>query len=271
MPELPEVETTLQGLRPHLEHQRVASVQIRENRLRRPVDAALPTYLTGQRILACRRRAKYLLLIMDDGALLIHLGMSGTLRILPEGTSAGRHDHVDILLESGSLLRFNDPRRFGLVLWTTDAPLKHELLAHLGPEPLGEEWDGASLWQAARGRRVAIKGLLMDNKVVVGVGNIYANEALFMVGIRPARQAGRIARRRMDLLVDKVRAVLSAAILQGGTTLRDFVAEDGKPGYFSQSLLVYGRTGLPCPKCGTTIRVIRQLGRSSWFCPVCQR
>jgi len=271
MPELPEVETARRGIEPHLLGQRIAQLIVRERRLRIPVPPDLPEILQGRVIEGVSRRGKYLLMRVSGGTIILHLGMSGRLRIVIRERLPGRHDHVDLVLTDGIALRFTDPRRFGLLVWTTEDPLSHRLLAHLGPEPLDPVWDGAALWTAAKGRRVAIKGLLMDARVVVGVGNIYANEALFMAGIHPARAAGRIALARCEQLAAAVKEVLQRSIEQGGTTLRDFVAEDGRPGYFSQSLRVYGRSGLPCSSCGGTVREVRQLGRATYYCPVCQR
>ncbi len=270
MPELPEVETARRGIEPHLLGQRIDNLLVREHRLRVPVQPDLPEILQGRVIEGVCRRGKYLLIQVSGGTVILHLGMSGSLRIVPQATRPGRHDHIDLVLSNGVALRLTDPRRFGLLVWTPADPMTHGLLAHLGPEPLDSGWDGATLWSAAKGRRVAIKGLLMDARIVVGVGNIYANEALFMAGIHPARAAGRIALGRYEQLAGEVKDVLSRAIEQGGTTLRDFVAEDGRPGYFSQSLRVYGRSGLPCISCGRAIREIRQLGRATYYCPACQ-
>jgi len=271
MPELPEVETARRGITPHLIGRRIDRLIVREHRFRLPIPSDLPKILQGRVIENVRRRGKYLLINVSGGTLILHLGMSGSLRVVPHERPPERHDHVDLVLPEGVALRFTDPRRFGLLVWTTEDPLKHSLLAHLGPEPLDPEWDGMALWSVAKGRQVAIKGLLMDARIVVGVGNIYANEVLFMAGIHPTRPAGRIAAARYTRLADAVKDVLKQAIEQGGTTLRDFVAEDGRPGYFSQSLRVYGRSGMPCLSCGGAIREIRQLGRATYYCPYCQR
>ena len=270
MPELPEVETTLRGVRPHLEGRRIAGLLVREPRLRYPVPPDLGANLAGQRIDGLRRRGKYLLLDLDGGTLLIHLGMSGSLRVLPQPSPPGPHDHLDLLLADGRCLRLRDPRRFGAFLWLTSPAEAHPLLAHLGPEPLGDGFDGDYLHRASRGRRIAIKAFIMDGGVVVGVGNIYANEALFLAGIHPQRACGRIGLDRFRSLAGHIRAVLAAAIAQGGTSLRDFVQEDGSPGYFAQSLKVYGRTGEPCPTCASPIRQRRIGQRSSFYCPRCQ-
>ncbi len=271
MPELPEVETTRRGIAPHLAGQPVRRVIVRERRLRWPVSAALPRELAGQVVQSVERRAKYLLFGTDAGSAIVHLGMSGSLCIVPADAEPRLHDHVDIDFGSGQRLRFNDPRRFGCMLWTRGNPLAHKLLRNLGPEPLGSEFDGAYLHRRARGRKVAIKNFIMNGQVVVGVGNIYASEALFLSGIHPARAASRVSRQRMDLLAASIREVLSAAIREGGTTLRDFIGSDGSPGYFQQELKVYGRAGEPCHNCGRAVasKVLGQ--RSTFYCPACQR
>ena len=269
MPELPEVETTRRGVAPHLTGRRIQALTVRQRQLRWPVPAAARR-AEGQQILAVRRRAKFLLIDLEQGQLLIHLGMSGSLRVLPAATPPGKHDHVDLVLDDGALLRFNDPRRFGAVLWSA-RPDSHPLLGHLGPEPLGPEFSGERLWQQSRRRKQAIKTFIMDNRIVVGVGNIYAQEALFRAGIHPSRAAGRVARPRYEALVAAIRAVLAEAIEAGGTTLRDFTRADGQPGYFRQSLAVYGRGGEPCPVCGGQIRASRHGQRSTCYCPQCQR
>ncbi len=271
MPELPEVETTLRGVRPHLEGRRIAALRVRDGRLRYPVPPELGATLAGRRIEGLRRRGKYLLIDLEGGTVLIHLGMSGSLRVLPEASPPGPHDHLDLVLAEGPCLRLRDPRRFGAFLWLTGPAEDHPLLAHLGPEPLGEGFDGDYLYRASRGRRVAVKAFVMDSSVVVGVGNIYASESLFLAGIHPGRAAGRIGLDRYRTLAARIRAVLAAAIEQGGTSLRDFVQEDGSPGYFAQSLRAYGRTDEPCPTCATPIRQVRIGQRSSFYCPRCQR
>ncbi len=271
MPELPEVETTRRGIAPALMGRTVSRVVVRERRLRWPVPASLGSKLTGQVIDSVERRAKYLLLGTRSGTLLAHLGMTGSLRILDPDTPLLTHDHVDILLDSGRCLRFNDPRRFGCLLWITGDPSRHRLLSGLGPEPLQEGFDGAHLWLRARGRRLAIKCFIMDASVVVGVGNIYASEALFRAGIAPTTPAGRVSRTRMAALAGAIREVLGEAIAVGGTTLRDYVNADGLPGYFRQKLFVYERQDQPCRRCQTPIRH-RVLGqRSTYSCPACQR
>ncbi len=270
MPELPEVETVMRGLRPHLEGVRLAGAVVRDHRLRWPVAARLDARLRGQMVHALGRRGKYLLLELDRGQLILHLGMSGSLRILIQPTPAGPHDHVDILLEGGACLRLRDPRRFGAVL-LAETPGQHPLLTHLGIEPLDETFDGKRLYDLTRGRRTAIKQLLMDARLIVGIGNIYANEALFHAGIDPRLPAGRLSRARCVRLADAIRATLELAIAAGGSTLRDFVDSAGRPGYFQQVYAVYGRACEPCRRCGHPIVTFRQGGRSSFACPVCQK
>ncbi|MFS8137848.1 MAG: bifunctional DNA-formamidopyrimidine glycosylase/DNA-(apurinic or apyrimidinic site) lyase [Thermomonas sp.] len=269
MPELPEVETTRRGLLPHVEGQRVSAVVLRRPDLRWPIPRDVPERLPGQRIDAIRRRAKYLLLDTEAGSALLHLGMSGSLRVLPASTPVRAHDHVDFELGSGRVLRFNDPRRFGCLLW--QAPdTTHPLLAGLGPEPLADDFDGDILFARSRRRSAPVKTFLMDQAVVVGVGNIYAAEALFMAGISPLRAAGSIHRRRYQALADAVKAILAHAIERGGTTLRDFISPDGAPGYFEQELLVYGRGGLPCKRCGRVLKQALIGQRASVWCTHCQ-
>jgi formamidopyrimidine-DNA glycosylase len=275
MPELPEVETTRRGIAPHLIGRRVVNVTLRRADLRWPIPREISELLPGQRIDAVERRAKYLLLHTAAGSALLHLGMTGVLRVLPPDIAPGTHDHVDLLLEPGKqtgarILRFTDPRRFGCLLWQPPGAT-HELLADLGPEPLTDDFDGALLWRRSRGRKAAVKLFLMDNAIVVGVGNIYASEALFAAGIDPRRAAGSISRARYDRLAGEVKRILAYAIERGGTTLRDFINPDGAPGYFFRELFVYGREGEPCKVCGTPIRqaVIGQ--RSTFWCPRCQK
>ncbi len=270
MPELPEVETTRRGIAPHLVGQRVSRVIVRERRLRWPIPEDLDVRLSGQRIEAVERRAKYLLIRFEAGTLIAHLGMSGSLRLVEGALPPAKHEHVDLLLESGQALRYTDPRRFGALLWSDD-PLNHVLLASLGPEPLSEAFDGERLFQLSRGRSMAVKPFIMDNAVVVGVGNIYASEALFAAGIDPRRPAGGISRARYLKLADEIKRILALAIERGGTTLRDFVGGDGKPGYFQQELFVYGRGGEFCKHCGTTLREVRLGQRASVYCSRCQR
>lgn len=270
MPELPEVETTRRGIAPHLIGQRVSRVIVRERRLRWPIPEDLDVRLSGQRIEAVERRAKYLLIKAEVGTLISHLGMSGNLRLVEAGLPAAKHEHVDIELESGLALRYTDPRRFGALLWS-ELPLEHELLMRLGPEPLTDLFDGERLYQLSRGKAVAIKPFIMDNAVVVGVGNIYATEALFAAGVDPRRAAGTVSRARYVRLAHEIKRVLAHAIERGGTTLRDFVGGDGQPGYFQQELFAYGRGGQFCKVCGSTLREVKLGQRASVYCPKCQR
>lgn len=271
MPELPEVETTRRGIAPLLRNRRVSAVEVREPRLRWPVPEALTRELPGQPLGRVSRRAKFLLIESPAGHLILHLGMSGSLRVVSRDTFPEKHDHLDIVLDDGGCLRLRDPRRFGAALWTTDDPLDHPLLRNLGPEPLESGFNADWLHGLARGRRIAVKSFLMNSRIVAGVGNIYASEALFLAGIHPGRPAGRISIERYRRLVDAVRKVLGDAIAAGGTTLRDFVDSNGNPGYFSQHLRVYGRLGEPCEQCGSPVR-IRTVGqRSTFYCPRCQR
>jgi len=270
MPELPEVETTRRGIESHLVGQRIREVRVHNGQLRWPVPKQI-SQLNGSTIHQLRRRAKYLLLESERGTAIVHLGMSGSLRVVDNHSERRKHDHIELLLNNGVVIRYHDPRRFGAFLWTTDRPETHELLASLGPEPLGNEFNGELLFRKSRNKKLAIKNFLMDNHVVVGVGNIYANEALFMAGIRPGKAARRLTRANSDDLAECVRTVLSRAIEMGGTTLRDFVNSSGEPGYFQQTLNVYGRGGETCKQCDGTIKqkVIGQ--RSTFYCAVCQR
>ncbi|MCD5992327.1 bifunctional DNA-formamidopyrimidine glycosylase/DNA-(apurinic or apyrimidinic site) lyase [Pseudomonas sp. CDFA 602] len=270
MPELPEVETTRRGIAPHLEGQRVSRVIVRDSRLRWPIPEDLDVRLSGQRIVEVSRRAKYLLIKAEVGTLISHLGMSGNLRLVEAGLPALKHEHVDIELESGLALRYTDPRRFGAMLWSLD-PLGHELLIRLGPEPLTDLFDGERLYERSRGKSIAVKPFIMDNAVVVGVGNIYATEALFAAGIDPRREAKSISRARYLKLALEIKRILAYAIERGGTTLRDFIGGDGKPGYFQQELFVYGRGDQPCKVCGSTLREVKLGQRASVYCPKCQR
>lgn len=271
MPELPEVETTRRGIAPHITGTTVTDVIVRHHQLRWPIPRGLKSRLVGHSIKSVSRRAKYLLLTFDHGTLLLHLGMSGSLRIITADTAPGKHDHIDIVIRDRQALRLTDPRRFGAVLWSSDDPHQHELIAHLGPEPLGDEFNGEYLFLRSRGRKNTIKQFIMDGKIVVGVGNIYASESLFLAGIHPKRIAGKVSRDRMEKLAHAIKQVLAEAIKQGGTTLRDFVGGDGKPGYFAQQLNVYGREGEPCHTCGTAIKHLVLGQRSTYYCPSCQR
>lgn len=270
MPELPEVETTRRGIAPHAVGQRVARVIVRNPHLRQPVSPQLAADLVGQIIHAVERRGKYLLLRSTVGTAIIHLGMSGSLRVLSQAMPAEKHDHVDIVLGNGQCLRLCDPRRFGAVIWTRDNPLQHALLRDLGPEPLDDAFDEAHLYQISRGRTLSIKQFIMDGHIVTGVGNIYASESLFVARIHPGCAAGRISLQRYQRLAVAIKQILSEAIAQGGTTLRDFYNSEGKPGYFQQQLKVYGRAGEPCERCGRSIAQLKQGQRSTFYCPGCQ-
>ncbi|HAG97020.1 MAG: DNA-formamidopyrimidine glycosylase [Pseudomonadales bacterium] len=269
MPELPEVETTRRGIEPHIVGKRVKALHVRQPRLRWPVPPAIHE-AEGRKLQAVQRRGKYLLLRFSNGTIIAHLGMSGSMRIAARGEPPLFHDHVDLECSDGTLLRYCDPRRFGAWLWTRDDPLQHELIVRLGPEPLTEAFNVDYLVARAKGRKSSVKTFIMDSHVVVGVGNIYANEALFMAGIHPKRPAGRISRARYARLVSAIKAVLAASIDMGGTTLRDFVGGDGKPGYFKQTLRVYGRAGQPCVGCKGPLTEIRLGQRSTVFCKLCQ-
>jgi formamidopyrimidine-DNA glycosylase len=271
LPELPEVETTRRGVEPHAVGRRIVRLAVHEPRLRWPVAPEMARQVAGQRIRATGRRAKYLLFRLDAGTLLLHLGMSGSLRVLPARTARGAHDHVELVLDSGQSLRFNDPRRFGSLHYTEQPVAEHPLLKRLAPEPLEPAFNAAYLWSVTRRRRVSIKHLLMDSHLVVGVGNIYASEALFKARIRPQRPARSLSRADAARLVRAVRAVLRAAIRVGGTTLRDYVGADGNAGYFRQKLFVYERAKKPCRTCRTPLRHLKQGQRSSYYCPRCQK
>ena len=271
MPELPEVETTRLELEPRLVGRYVSRILVREPRLRWPIPPELAERLEGQRITGLGRRAKYLLANARDGTALIHLGMAGSLRIVSGDDPAGPHDHVDWRLDDGRCLRYRDPRRFGAMLWWEGPPAGHPLLSRLGPEPFSDDFHGDWLHERSRGRRAAVKSFLMDGRIVAGVGNIYANEALFEAGIHPGRPAGRVSRRRYEGLADALRGILSRSIGAGGTSFRDFVRTDGTPGRYQSRLMAYDRAGEACVRCGTTLRG-RTIGqRSSVWCPRCQR
>ena len=269
MPELPEVETSRRGIEPWIVDTTIANVVVRDRRLRWPVARGVERHLRGQSIHSVDRRAKYLLINTGNGTAILHLGMTGSVFIVDRDTPAGIHDHLDIELDSGKTLRFRDPRRFGSFHWSKE-PLAHPLLAKLGPEPLGDNFDGEYLWRRSRGRKVSVKQFIMNAQIVVGVGNIYASESLFLAGINPKRSAGRIARHRYDVLADSIRDILSRAIEAGGTTLRDFFGGDGEPGYFKQQLEVYDREGELCRCCNTVIRAFVQGQRSTYYCKRCQ-
>jgi formamidopyrimidine-DNA glycosylase len=269
MPELPEVETSCRGIKPHVVGQEIVDLTVRERRLRWPVSKDLEERLSGQTITSVDRRAKYLLINTTGGTAILHLGMSGHVSIVPRDTPAGVHDHVDIGLASGQALRLRDPRRFGS-LHFSENPASHWLLKDLGPEPLGDEFDGHYLWQRSRGRRVAVKQFIMNANIVVGVGNIYASEALFRARINPKRAAGRISLQRYDALAEAIRSVLQRAIRAGGTTLRDYYGGFGEAGWFQQELDVYGREDEPCHRCNGPVTAIVQGQRATYYCKRCQ-
>ncbi len=270
MPELPEVETTRRGIIPYVQDKRITDVIVRQWRLRWPVPRDLCQQLNNQRIKNIHRRAKYLLFETTVGHLILHLGMSGSLRIVAAHVVPEKHDHVDLVFNE-QILRFHDPRRFGSILWTCADPMEHTLLRELGPEPLSQAFTGQHLYRLARTRKANVKNFIMNSHVVAGLGNIYANEALFLSGIHPQRAAGRVSLARYETLVANIRRVLSKAIAAGGTSLRDFVRENGKPGYFANKLNVYHKSDQPCPICKTPLQA-RTLGqRSSFFCNRCQR
>mgnify|MGYP001250094013 CR=1 FL=1 len=270
MPELLEVESTRRGLAPHLEGQTIRDAIVRNRALRWPIPQNLERNLRGRDIRSVERRGKYLLFDCGQGWMIIHLGMSGSLQLLAESRPPEKHDHFDLVLESGKVVRLTDPRRFGAVLWTPHDPAQHPLLARLAPEPLGAEFNTEWLYRASRGRRVAIKNFIMDSHVVTGVGNIYASESLFDARINPRTRAGRISRARCEALVSAIRTTLTLAIEAGGSSLRDYVGAGGLPGEFQNLHKVYGREGAPCASCATAIRMIRQGQRATFYCPNCQ-
>lgn len=271
MPELPEVETTKRGISAALVGHRVAKAAVRDRRLRWPIAANFESAVLGQTVRSVERRAKYILVGFDHGSLILHLGMSGSLRLVRPGTPPRAHDHWDLELDSGWVLRFHDPRRFGSLHWTEGNPDAHPLLAKLAPEPLSDAFDATYLYRATRKRSVAIKQLLMNSSIVVGVGNIYASEALFHAGVAPRRKARRITQIEAAKLVSAVKQVLAAAIKIGGTTLRDYVDPEGSPGYFRQKLYVYERAGSACRVCKSTVKQFVQGQRSTYWCSTCQR
>lgn len=270
MPELPEVETTRLGIAPHITGQTIKSVVIRNKNLRWPITATLKKDLLSKQFQNIDRRGKYLLFYTDHGCMILHLGMSGSLRIADKNIKPEKHDHFDISFVSGKILRFHDPRRFGSIIWTKEDPLQHKLIKDLGPEPLSNEFNGRWLYKRSRKRTQAVKNFIMDSHNVVGVGNIYASESLFLAGINPKRKAGNVSQERYERLANAIKKILQQSIKQGGTTLRDFVNGDGKPGYFQQQLNVYGRASKPCKKCTSKINVIKLGQRSSFYCTVCQ-
>jgi formamidopyrimidine-DNA glycosylase len=271
VPELPEVETTRRGIEPHVVGRRITALLVHDRRLRWPVDLGMIAAVAGAAIRRAGRRAKYLLIETEAGTLILHLGMSGSLRVMPATTPRIAHDHLDIELDSGQTLRFNDPRRFGSLLFTGEDPTLHPLLRNLAPEPLEEGFNGEYLWNITRRRKVAIKQLIMNSQLVVGVGNIYASEALFRARVRPRRQARSLSRAECAKLARAIKATLAMAVKVGGTTLRDYVGADGNPGYFRQRLYVYERAGSPCRVCGKPVKQFTQGQRSTYWCPNCQK
>jgi len=271
MPELPEVETSRRGIEPHLKNRTITGIKIRQYKLRWPIPKNLPALASNKKIREVGRRAKYINLQLDNGNIIIHLGMSGSLRICKKDTPAEKHDHIDFIMSNNKILRLRDPRKFGCVLWTEQPLSEHKLIKLLGPEPLDDAFNADYLSAKAKKRNCSIKSFIMNSHIVVGVGNIYASESLFKAGINPKRKAGNISKTRMIKLVDAIKQTLTDAIRQGGTTLRDFTSETGKPGYFAQQLQVYGRTGEPCPVCGAKVKQITQQQRSTFYCATCQK
>lgn len=271
MPELPEVETTCAGIRPHIEKRFIKAIEIRESRLRWPIEKDLADKLLNKQVLSVTRRGKYALINFSTGTLAIHLGMSGSLRILKKFITPQKHDHVDIVFKNNVVLRFRDPRRFGAIIWLGKHPEEHALLKNLGPEPLSMDFNAQLFFEKTRKRKQAIKQFIMNASTVVGVGNIYANEALFAAGILPQREAASLTKEQAGRLVEEIKGVLSRAIAQGGSSLKDFEKPDGKPGYFVQSLQVYGRSGEDCQQCGATLKAIQINKRTTIFCPKCQK
>lgn len=273
MPELPEVETSRRGIEPHIVNCKIKDVIIRQHKLRWPIPKSLASKIKNHKLKKVDRRGKYLLLHFgeNDNTVIIHLGMSGSLRICTASTEAGKHDHIDFLFSNKKILRFTDPRKFGCVLWTDKAIEEHKLISKLGPEPLSEDFNTDYLYAQSRKRTSSIKSFIMNSHIVVGVGNIYASESLFLAGISPKRRAGNLSRARCEKLVIAIRQILEAAIKQGGTTLRDFTRENGQPGYFAQQLQVYGRADQACPTCGKSIKQITQQSRSTFYCSTCQK
>jgi len=273
MPELPEVETTRRSILSHIKHHKIKHLEVRQDKLRWPVTKDLREKPVGASILDVKRRAKYLLLITERGAILIHLGMSGHLRILSKAVTPTKHDHIDLVLDNGKILRYTDPRRFGAWLWTEDAIARHALLRNLGPEPLSKLFTADYLYNISRQRKLTAKQLLMNNHIVVGIGNIYANEALFLAGIHPKKSAAMLGQQDCEKLIIAIKKILHQAIKLGGTTLRNFLHgnNEGKPGYFKQKLWVYGRRGQLCKKCQTLLKELRLGQRSCIYCPTCQK
>lgn len=271
MPELPEVETTLRGIKPHILKQQVTEVIIRHPRLRWPIPADLKSKIVGNKVLKIERRAKYLLFTFDTGTMILHLGMSGRVAVLSQALSPQKHDHVDIYFANHKYLRFTDPRRFGALLFTSGNPEQHPLIAGIGPEPFSPVFNGQYLWERSRNRKVPVKSFIMDGKIVAGVGNIYAAEALFQTRLRPQTPAGKISRAQYEKLAAAIQAILKQAIEKGGTTLKDFMKPSGSPGYFSIELQVYGKEGKPCPRCRAALKSLRIGQRNTVYCPRCQK
>lgn len=271
MPELPEVETSRRGIEPYLNNRTISDITIRQHKLRWPIPKNLPSLAKGQKIREVCRRAKYIYLKLDNGNIIIHLGMSGSLRICTSKTLPEKHDHIDIIISSKKILRLRDPRKFGCVLWQPGDINQHELISPLGPEPLEDDFSAEYLHKKAHKRQCSIKALIMNSHIVVGVGNIYASEALFRAGINPKRKAGNISLARIRKLVAAIKLTLELAIEEGGTTLRDFAGINGQPGYFAQKLLVYGRTDEKCTHCGDPVKQFTQQARSTFYCSKCQR
>lgn len=269
MPELPEVETALKGVSPYLKNFTIEKIVVRNSKLRWEVSSEL-AHISRQKVTALSRRAKYLIIHTEQGYIIGHLGMSGSVRIVPHDSPIDKHDHLDIVMNNGKLLRYNDPRRFGAWLWTERLEDFHLFLT-LGPEPLSDEFNGEYLFKKSHTKSIAVKNFIMDNAVVVGVGNIYANESLYLCGIHPLKSAGKLTKTQYQQLADTIKQVLSTAIKQGGTTLKDFLQPDGRPGYFAQELQVYGNKGKPCPQCGTVIEAVIIGQRNSFYCPHCQK
>lgn len=271
MPELPEVETACRGIKPYIEGEMIQKIIIRNKNMRWPIPDVLKTKAVGQCVRQVLRRAKYILLQLDQGTIIIHLGMSGVLKVVNDKVALLKHDHLDIVLANHFCLRLNDPRRFGCVLWTSENPYEHRLLKYLAPEPLHAQFNACYLYNKLANRKASIKNVIMENKTVVGVGNIYASESLFLSQINPMLPANKLSKLQVEILVKSIKKVLKAAIKAGGTTLKDFTGADGKPGYFAQNLRVYNRKSKPCVSCQTLIERVMMSQRATYFCPICQQ
>ena len=270
MPELPEVETTKRGLEPHIVGKQVLSVQIYQKQLRWEIPSHLPTTIKGEFIKKISRRAKYILIKFSNGTLIMQLGMSGSISVVPSGEALKKHHHFELILDNRTSMRFHDPRRFGSILWQKNNE-QLSLFKNIGPEPLSNEFNVNTLYLSSKGRKKNIKAFIMDSSIVVGVGNIYASESLFLAGISPKRVAGKTSKKRYQALTQCIKQILTEAINNGGTTLNDFSNIDGEPGYFSQVLSVYGRNDMSCYQCNGTIKRIVQNQRASYYCPRCQK